>query len=562
MYDLQDFTYEYDASNNVTRITDAIASHASDRRYIYDGLDRLIHAGDLTADGNGSYVCASGDCQSFAYDSLGNRTSISGEFNPFGDGSVVVVDKSYDYGEAGFGPHQLSSVTDNLGSDDATYVYDEVGNVEQAVGSEATFDFTYDSSSRLTVVEKDGVPVIENVYGFGSNRIYRKETFEGGSTAERYYLGGAYELNNGALMKYYFANGRRIARLNGTVLRYFLPDHLQSTSVLTSTAGTQVQHNDYYPFGSFKSRSGFPALRKNEDHLYTDQVFDETAELYHYGARYYDPVIGRFLSPDAYPGSTRMPQTLNPYSYVQNNPMKRVDPSGNFSLPTETFEKREKPFLIYVTGGYIQSSGPKLYGGDPIKDWRNQVDNVQGFSGVKGFSSSWGIFEWAKDKKQSLEELTAEGLAKAVNGAKGPVVVITGLGYADDAAQIIKMAEDGDFHLDTVIITMKAPPELKERLAEWLLDQVPDPTGVVKPGSALYRALDEALGPFAYVSDAADRVVFVINNGDGTFTIWEIVNTEEGRMLVGPKTVRVRDQVPTAETWEGVHQAVPRRGIR
>jgi RHS repeat-associated protein len=61
--------------------------------------------------------------------------------------------------------------------------------------------------------------------------------------------------------------------------------------------------------------------------LFTGQRLDGTG-LYYYNARYYDPTIGRFISPDTVVQSPANPQTLNRYSYCLNNPLKYTDPSG------------------------------------------------------------------------------------------------------------------------------------------------------------------------------------------------------------------------------------------
>ena len=50
--------------------------------------------------------------------------------------------------------------------------------------------------------------------------------------------------------------------------------------------------------------------------------------LYYFGARYYDPIIGRFISPDSLVQSYQNPQTLNRYSYALNNPLLYRDPNG------------------------------------------------------------------------------------------------------------------------------------------------------------------------------------------------------------------------------------------
>ena len=50
--------------------------------------------------------------------------------------------------------------------------------------------------------------------------------------------------------------------------------------------------------------------------------------MYYYGARYYDPAIGRFTTRDPKKGDLMNPQSLNPYVYCMNNPMKYIDPDG------------------------------------------------------------------------------------------------------------------------------------------------------------------------------------------------------------------------------------------
>jgi RHS repeat-associated protein len=65
------------------------------------------------------------------------------------------------------------------------------------------------------------------------------------------------------------------------------------------------------------------------DKLFTGQRLDSTG-LYYYGARYYDPQIGRFISPDTIVPDPANPQSLNRYSYCLNNPLKYTDPTGHW----------------------------------------------------------------------------------------------------------------------------------------------------------------------------------------------------------------------------------------
>ncbi len=64
-------------------------------------------------------------------------------------------------------------------------------------------------------------------------------------------------------------------------------------------------------------------------HKYTGQEEDGETGLYYYGARYYDPNLARFISPDSIVPDHTDPQSLNRYSYCINNPLLYVDPTGN-----------------------------------------------------------------------------------------------------------------------------------------------------------------------------------------------------------------------------------------
>jgi RHS repeat-associated protein len=65
------------------------------------------------------------------------------------------------------------------------------------------------------------------------------------------------------------------------------------------------------------------------DKLFTGQRLDSTG-LYYYGARYYDAGMGRFISPDTIIPNPANPQSFNRYSYCLNNPLKYMDPTGNW----------------------------------------------------------------------------------------------------------------------------------------------------------------------------------------------------------------------------------------
>ena len=93
-------------------------------------------------------------------------------------------------------------------------------------------------------------------------------------------------------------------------------------------------------------------------------------------ARYYDPVIGRFISPDSIVQSPGDPQTLNRYSYCRNNPQRYTDPSGNFFLFDDLIEvfvawglsHTAATAVVAIAGGAaLGASTSAISGGNPLK---------------------------------------------------------------------------------------------------------------------------------------------------------------------------------------------------
>ena len=82
---------------------------------------------------------------------------------------------------------------------------------------------------------------------------------------------------------------------------------------------------DYYPYGDRLFSSGSIGKYSYNGKEYVD---DYGFDLYYYGARFMDPKTGRFITPDP------IQDYLNQYSYVGNNPVNRIDPTGMRGMPT------------------------------------------------------------------------------------------------------------------------------------------------------------------------------------------------------------------------------------
>jgi len=117
------------------------------------------------------------------------------------------------------------------------------------------------------------------------------------------------------------------AQTYSPVFYYYHSDNIGSSNVLTDRSGQRVQHYEYSAFGQNTFTGDSLAFKISN--RYTGQIADDETGLYYYGARYYDPELGRFIQPDTMLPGGMNPQALNRYSYVLNNPLNANDPDGH-----------------------------------------------------------------------------------------------------------------------------------------------------------------------------------------------------------------------------------------
>ena len=126
-------------------------------------------------------------------------------------------------------------------------------------------------------------------------------------------------------------------------------DHLGSTRLKTDASGDAVFTRNYEPFGPDYDGSG------SEEFKYTGK-HEDSSGLYYFGARYYDPEVGRFITEDPILRSFENPQGLNRYIYCRNNPLKYIDPDGNEPITIVVCG-----YLIKVIGGMLITSSIYIF---------------------------------------------------------------------------------------------------------------------------------------------------------------------------------------------------------
>ena len=124
-------------------------------------------------------------------------------------------------------------------------------------------------------------------------------------------------------------------------LKYVLSDHQGSARMVTNNVGALVSRHDYAPYGE-ELWAGVGLRTTAQGFGATDTVRqryglterDEATGLEHTWWRKYDNTAGRWTSPDPYKGSIKLrnPQSFNRYTYVNNDPLNFLDPSGLYQV--------------------------------------------------------------------------------------------------------------------------------------------------------------------------------------------------------------------------------------
>lgn len=110
----------------------------------------------------------------------------------------------------------------------------------------------------------------------------------------------------------------------GGNVEYPLLDALGSVRQLTSNTGVNLLKRSYTADGSIRFSSGSGISRLG----FAGELQDTTTGIVYLRARHYNPALGRFLQRDSFGGFAQRPQSLNRYSYAENNAVNYTDPSG------------------------------------------------------------------------------------------------------------------------------------------------------------------------------------------------------------------------------------------
>ncbi len=286
-------TYTYDLASEITKIVDSATGYTE--TYAYDGQGRLSQAtGPWTAQHKSDTI-------SYAYDAVGNILSKT-------DGGSATT-----YAYTAW--NELKTLS---GATSATFTYNAEGSATQKIVGSAVTSYTYDFSQRLVKVVA-GTSTSTHAYDALGRRV---TTADSSGTTYFAYLGqrAAYAQLGTAKTDFVYLGSKLLLRSDSGGAHFSHQDLSGNARVITSYSSKSKAFVAeakylYKPFGEvivLTSPSTDPRFK------FAGQELDSTG-LYHMGARYYDPSLGRFMSRDPI-GSG--------YAYAYDDPLSFVDPSG------------------------------------------------------------------------------------------------------------------------------------------------------------------------------------------------------------------------------------------
>ncbi len=297
--------YAYNSFGDITALTEETTSNS----FTYDGLGRLTSAYGRT----------------YSYDAANRLTSVT--VRPLltpSAGHLATGEKTYNYYDSG--PYHA---VDRIAGADR-FDYDANGNmVKRNKGLSDQQTLVWDAENRLSQVQDNNGDQLEQYWYEADGGRVKKVS----GTTTTYTFFGHYEEEvvdgTTTAISHYSFGVVRVAVKRGNTLYHLHGDHLGSTS-LTTDGSTVEAGRAYYAYGSERSSSG----DLQTDRTFTGQKRDATGLMY-YNARYYDPALGTFISPDSMVPNPASVIDHNRFLYARGNPLKYTDPTGYSSHEKE-----------------------------------------------------------------------------------------------------------------------------------------------------------------------------------------------------------------------------------
>jgi RHS repeat-associated protein len=206
----------------------------------------------------------------------------------------------------------------------------------------------------------------------------------------------------------------------GSRITYYIHDALGSPAATLDEKGTVIERAGYLPYGGSTGATGNARTNAIDRIGFTGHVQDDTGLVY-MGARYFDPVAGRFMGMDPVGFDEANPQSFNRYQYANNNPYGFVDPDGREAIPFNDSGDVKPGVGTVITAAVISS--PLLF---PIASVPAIVGVVTDFAAAELGFAGVGVGIAAITAKAGVRSITGRlsGGVEELLGNAGDIVVL------------------------------------------------------------------------------------------------------------------------------------------
>ncbi|OBT09337.1 hypothetical protein A9267_21110 [Shewanella sp. UCD-FRSSP16_17] len=409
------------------------------KSYEYDELNRLekytySNAGFAIYDNTTPFAAT----VNYGYDTVGNllkKTDYSRN-----------TANAYEYNSScasgsNAGPNAVCAIT-KLNGSRVQFSYDSRGNLISGDG----LTMTYNALDKpLTVVGRGPNNNTSTGFVYGSDNMRALQTRTvSGTTTKTHYVDKLFEADNDGSWRAYIGD---IAVLSYTPERshqllYTLRDRLGSATTMVDHQGNIISQRYFDPFGRTATASVAGSLgdlieTNGNRRGFTDHEHLNEQQLIHMNGRVYDYNMGRFMSVDPFIQSPTSTQSVNPYSYIMNNPLAGTDPTGYVAEgpELEKVEYTKETEKVAVTGSRIKRSVTTgVSGTATYSNGATQSFSVN-FSEGKATSVSIGSLQEVAAKREDGVKDAAGSVSQATTGAS---VITAGLEQTNDLALLNK----------------------------------------------------------------------------------------------------------------------------
>jgi RHS repeat-associated protein len=392
--------------------------------YSYDDANRIKGANYGSSTG---WASAYYNVSNITYDENGNLKTLSRNNGPTSPLDVM----TYNYKNEG---NQLDNVNDVFGGGfyerthlaTNVYSYDSNGNLSEDKNKAISIDYNYLNLPKeiksTSTSDDDQILYMYDAAGVKLQKIVTQDA----STASTDYV-GSFVYNAGSLQYIMTSEGRIVPSGSDYTYEYHLKDHLGNTRVAFNVTDNTIdvqQVADYYPFGmTFSGNQG-----GDNKYLYNGKEMQDELGLdwYDYGARFYDPQLGRWHVVDPMVENNHF--EWSPYTYVYNNPIRLIDPFGLDSTEranavnenrkhvasNKTARVKKKQHPMYMSSGSPTGTGKN---GDCQSSMRGVIKKTAGYDiktksyktgdKDKPVSGAYDVYKSNEEYEVSVENLQA-----------------------------------------------------------------------------------------------------------------------------------------------------------